>query len=70
MHQYYVYIMASKPNWYALYRRDQRLIRRVHQHRNDLLDGFTKRYGVHMLVYFEQCTDVNVAIWREKCIKN
>ncbi|WP_425481065.1 GIY-YIG nuclease family protein [Dehalogenimonas formicexedens] len=45
------------------------LIRRVYEHRNDLVDGFTKKYRVHMLVHFEQCNDVTVAIWREKRLK-
>jgi putative endonuclease len=42
---------------------------RVYQHKNKLLDGFTKRYNVNMLVYFEVTTNVTAAIAREKQIK-
>ena len=70
MHQYYVYILASKPHGTLYIGVTNDLIRTVVQHRNDELEGFTKKYGVHMLVHFEQCTDDSVAIWREKCIKN
>lgn len=42
---------------------------RVYQHKNKLLDGFTKRYNVNLLVYFEVTTDVTAAIAREKQIK-
>jgi putative endonuclease len=42
---------------------------RTYQHRLDLVDGFTKKYGVHRLVYFEVHSDVNEAILREKRIK-
>jgi len=45
------------------------LIRRVYEHRRDLLAGFTKRYGVHLLVHYEQSADISVAIWREKRLK-
>ena len=70
MRQYYVYIMANKPYGTLYTGVTNDLIRRVYQHRNDLLEGFTKKYGVHMLVHFEQGTDVSAAIWREKSIKN
>jgi putative endonuclease len=45
------------------------LVRRVYEHRTEAVDGFTKRYGVHMLVWFESTDDVNAAIQREKTIK-
>ena len=45
------------------------LKRRVYEHKNNLLDGFTKLYNVHKLVYFEQCNDIDDAIAREKQIK-
>jgi putative endonuclease len=45
------------------------LIKRVYQHKNDFVEGFTKRYGVHTLVYFEQSEDVQAAIRREKQLK-
>ena len=45
------------------------LVKRVYEHKNDLADGFTKTYGVHMLVYFEAHDEVAVGITREKQIK-
>lgn len=45
------------------------LHRRIYEHRNKLLEGFTKKYNVHKLVYFEETADVNSAIAREKEIK-
>lgn len=45
------------------------LIRRVFEHKNKLIDGFTKRYNINRLVYFESTDDVTVAIAREKQIK-
>ena len=46
------------------------LIRRVYEHKHDLIDGFTKRYGVHILVHFEEGEDVASAIQREKQLKS
>ncbi|WP_045369856.1 GIY-YIG nuclease family protein [Methyloceanibacter caenitepidi] len=45
------------------------LIRRIHEHRTKAVEGFTKRYGVARLVYFEQFDDITVAIEREKRLK-
>ena len=45
------------------------LERRLYEHRNELADGFTKRYHVHKLVYYDTTTDVTAAIAREKQIK-
>lgn len=45
------------------------LQRRLYEHRHQLADGFTKRYNVHKLVYFEQTGDVRAAIAREKQLK-
>ncbi len=45
------------------------LIRRVFEHKNKLIEGFTKRYNINRLVYFESTDDVTVAIAREKQIK-
>ena len=69
MSEYYVYIMASKRNGTLYIGVTNDLIRRAYDHKNDLVEGFTKRYGVHTLVYFEQATDINSAIQREKTIK-
>ena len=69
MHEYYVYILASKPRGTIYIGVTNDLIRRIHEHRNDLIGGFTRRYGVHLLVHYEQCSDVSTAIWREKRLK-
>jgi len=42
------------------------LVKRVYEHRTEVVPGFTKEYGVHRLVYFEQHTDIEAAIRREK----
>jgi putative endonuclease len=46
------------------------LLRRMFEHKNKLVDGFTKRYNLSKLVYFEETTDVNSALEREKQLKN
>ncbi len=69
MNSYYVYILASKRNGTLYTGVTNNLKKRIYEHKNDLVEGFTKKYGVHMLVYFEQTTDVNSAIQREKRIK-
>jgi len=45
------------------------LVGRVWQHKNNLVDGFTKKYNVHMLVHYETTQDVNAALVREKQLK-
>lgn len=69
MKQYYVYIMASKKNGTLYIGMTNDLTRRVWQHKNNVHEGFTKRYSVHSLVYFELTTDVQAAIAREKQLK-
>lgn len=69
-HRYYVYILTTERNS-ALYTGvTNDLIRRVYEHKNNLVPGFTKRYNVHKLVYFEAGEDILAAIEREKQIKN
>lgn len=46
------------------------IIRRVYEHKEKLIDGFTKKYNVNKLVYFEQTNDVESAIFREKQLKS
>ncbi len=69
MRDYYVYILASDRNGTLYVGVTNDLARRVYEHRNDLIEGFTKRYGVHRLVWFEVHGDINEAILREKRIK-
>ena len=66
---YYVYILASKRNGTLYVGITDNLIKRVWEHKNDLADGFTKKYQVHRLVYFEETSDVLSAIAREKKLK-
>ncbi len=69
MYNYYVYILASKPNGTLYIGVTNNLIRRTLQHKNNLAEGFTRRYSVHTLVYYEQYNDVESALLREKQMK-
>ena len=64
-----VYVLASKRNGTIYVGVTSDLVKRVYEHKNDVTDGFTKKYQVHMLVYFEMHDDVVTAITREKQIK-
>jgi len=69
MKQYYVYILASKKNGTLYIGITNNLIKRIYEHKNNLVDGFTKKYKVHKLVYYEICSDVQTALQREKLLK-
>jgi len=69
MKSYYVYILASKRNGTLYIGITSDLIKRVYEHKNSLVDGFTKKYKVHELVYFEETSDAQSAIKREKQLK-
>jgi len=69
MNQYYVYILASKRNGTLYIGVTRDLSKRVYEHKQGLVEGFTKKYNVHRLVYFETTGDINEAIHREKCLK-
>jgi putative endonuclease len=66
--QYYVYIMtnSSKTLYTGI---TNNIIRRVYEHKNKLNKGFTQKYNINLLVYYEIHNDVNEAIIREKIIK-
>jgi len=64
-----VYILASKRNGTLYVGVTSDLVKRVYQHRNNLVDGFTKRYAVHDLVWYEVHNNMESAITREKQIK-
>ncbi len=65
MHQYFVYIMTNKSG--TLYVGvTNNLERRISEHKNSLIEGFTKKYKINRLVYYEETNDILAAIHREK----
>jgi putative endonuclease len=64
-----VYILASQYNGTLYIGVTSNLIQRIWQHQNDLAEGFTKKYGVHLLVYYELHVQMLAAIQREKQLK-
>ena len=67
---YFVYLLASERNGTLYVGVTNDLVRRVHEHRTDAVPGFTSRYGVHRLVWFDSTPSVEAAIHREKQMKN
>ncbi len=67
--EYYVYILASKYKGTLYIGVTSDLVRRVYEHKNNLLDGFTKKYKVHRLVHYEIFENAHDAIQREKRLK-
>lgn len=67
--QGYVYILTNKHNKVLYTGVTSDLVKRVYEHKNDLTEGFTKKYNVHKLVYFEVFDHILNAIEREKQIK-
>lgn len=68
--QYYVYILTNKNNTVLYTGVTNDLVKRIYQHKNKVVDGFTKRYNVDKLVYYEIFEDIEFAIMRKKAIKN
>ena len=66
---YYVYILSNWNDSVLYIGVTSDLKRRLYEHRNHLVDGFTARYNVHKLVYFEYTNDVRSAIDRKKQLK-
>ena len=60
-----VYILASQRNGTLYIGVTSNLAKRIYQHKNNLIEGFTRQYSVHMLVYYEVLTEMTVAIQRE-----
>ena len=69
MKTYYVYILASKKNGTLYIGVTNDLIRRVWEHKHNITKGFTAKYRVHRLVYYEDTNDIYSAISREKAMK-
>jgi len=69
MNQYYVYILASKKNGTLYIGVTSDLIKRIYEHKQKLIAGFTKEHDVHTLVYYEQHNEIEEAISREKQMK-
>ena len=66
---YFVYILSNWNDSVVYIGVTSNLPKRLYEHRNGLADGFTKKYNVHKLVYFEQTNDAYSAISREKQLK-
>ena len=66
---YYVYILTNKTNKVLYTGITNNLSRRIYEHKNKLIDGFTAKYNVSKLVYFDYVEDIKSAIMREKQIK-
>lgn len=66
----YIYILASKKNGTLYIGVTNNLMRRVYEHKNGVIEGFTKSDKVHMLVYYEEYSSINEAIAREKQLKH
>ncbi len=66
MKTYNVYILSSKRNGTLYIGVTNDLLRRVYEHKNNLIEGFTSKYQVHQLVYYETTSEVTAALRREK----
>jgi len=69
MKDYYVYILTNKWNTTYYIGVTNDIYRRLSEHRNKLISGFTKNYNIYKLLYYEQFNDIELAISREKQIK-
>ena len=67
---YYTYMLASKRNGTLYIGVTNDLVRRIYEHKSKVADGFTKKYGIDRLVWFDQTPDIGAAIQREKTMKH
>jgi len=67
--QYYVYLMTNKNKTVIYTGVTNDLKKRIYEHKRKLVDGFTKKYNIDKLIYYEICDDIYYAISREKQIK-
>jgi putative endonuclease len=70
MKQYFVYIITNTSNKVLYIGVTNNLDRRMYEHKNKVIDGFTKKYNLNKLVYYEITNDIESAISREKQLKN
>jgi len=68
--QYYVYMLTNKNNRVLYIGITNDLPRRIYEHKNKLINGFTKRYNLNKLIYYETTEDIFSALEREKQLKN
>jgi len=68
--QYYVYILTNKNNRVLYIGITNDLPRRIYEHKNKLINGFTKKYNLNKLIYYETTEDIFSALEREKQLKN
>ena len=66
---YYVYILTNKSNRVLYIGMTNNIQRRIYEHKKQLVKGFSSKYNLNKLVYFESTNDVNSAIEREKILK-
>jgi putative endonuclease len=68
-HNYYIYIISNKYNNVLYIGMTNNLLRRIYEHKNKMIDGFSKKYNLNKLVYYEYVSSIEAAISREKEIK-
>lgn len=66
---YFVYILTNKRNGTLYTGVTNDLIRRVYEHKTNSIEGFSKKYSTHTLIYYEEFSDINTALGREKQLK-
>ena len=69
MKKWYIYILTNQKNWTLYIWVTSDLIKRVNEHKNKVVEWFTKKYNLDKLVYYEICDDITQAIQREKQLK-
>lgn len=69
-HTYYIYIITNKINSVLYIGVTSNLVKRIWEHKHKVVEGFSKKYNLHKLVYYELCNDIEQAIKREKQLKN
>ena len=68
--QYYVYVLTNRTNRVLYIGVTNNLERRIFEHKNKLVEGFTKKYNLDKLIYYEVTNDIETALEREKQLKN